>query len=258
MEGIVTIRELEVDGHNVMMALVDIDSLKASEMNEILPLLTPSEKERFDEIRIDKRKWEWLAGRLGVKLLVCDVYGAEPQEVDVEPNWTRKPFARVEGKGIDACISITHSNDLAVCGLVKGAKMGLDLERIEQRSMGMLEEAFSEEEREKMVEPIDWEEITIHWTRKEAVAKALGIGLGLSLHDIDSVGQVEVGLSDRSCWRLCLEPGKRFVTHRVDLEGKWSRDYVLNLCVLEDGSTLHGLLDIPGQHEVTGGLLDDQ
>jgi len=61
MEGIVTIRELEVDGHNVMMALVDIDSLKASEMNEILPLLTPSEKERFDEIRIDKRKWEWLA-----------------------------------------------------------------------------------------------------------------------------------------------------------------------------------------------------
>jgi 4'-phosphopantetheinyl transferase len=257
MDGCVTIKEIEIDGHNIMLALVDIASLRAKDMDEIHPLLTPGEKVQFHSFKIEKRRWEWLAGRLGIKLLVCDVYNSEPNDVDVEPNWTRKPFARINELQIDACISITHSNDLAVCGLVKEAKMGLDLEHVEERSMGMLEEAFSEEEREMLSEPIDWEEVTLHWTRKEAVAKALGIGLGLSLHDINSVGQVEVGLSARSCWRLCLEPGKRFTTHNVNLENKWSDDYILNMCVLEDGSTLHGLLDVPDE-ELVGGLLDDQ
>jgi len=261
MEGIVTIKEIEVDGLTVNLALVDIASLKANDPENVLPLLTAGEKVSYHAFKIDKRRYEWLAGRLGVKLLVCDVYGVEPNEVDVQPNWTRKPFARVNGEFIDACISITHSGDLAVCGLVKGGKLGLDVEHVEERNPGMLEEAFSDNER-KALGPglIDWWEVTHHWTRKEAVAKALGIGLGLSLHDIKAVGEAEVGLSEKSSWRLCLDPNKRFNTHRVTLDQKWDDDYILNMCVLEDTTSIYGLVDTPecvSSPIGEGGLIDE-
>ena len=105
-------------------------------------------------------------------------FGVMPSDVEIEPNWTKRPFAKIDGIFIDHCITITHSGDLALAAVADSPvpKIGIDLERIEERTDGFLSEAFAPAELKELMDAEE-ESVSEMWSRKEAALKALGMGI---------------------------------------------------------------------------------
>jgi 4'-phosphopantetheinyl transferase len=229
--------EVQMDGAKVLLCYVDMGNLPAPGDAVLEWLLTPDEKAEVERFKFPKRRSDWLGGRLAVKLVVARAFGADPCTVDVVPNWTRKTFARIHGEFIPADISISHSGDVAVAALVRGARVGVDIERVEPRSQGFYDEAFSEAERQDVIRFGAWDALTKAWTMKEALSKALGIGLGLTLHDIEvkDLPQGILTMSARASERLLLDHNDIFRAHCPEMP-QWASGYAVSLCTATDGS----------------------
>jgi 4'-phosphopantetheinyl transferase len=229
--------EVQTDGAKVLLCYVDMGSLPAPRDAVLEWLLTPDEKAEVERFKFPKRRSDWLGGRLAVKLVVARAFGAELPSVDVVPNWTRKPFARIFGQFIPADVSISHSSNIAVAALLRDARVGVDIERVEPRSQGFYDEAFSESERKDVIQFGAWDALTKAWTMKEALSKTLGIGLGLTLHDIEvkDLSQGSLSLSARASERLIIDPSEIYRTRPPDIPD-WASGYVVSVCAVADGS----------------------
>ena len=168
--------------------------------------LGPEERRRLESLRFEKRRGDWLRGRLAAKCLVARVLGetghAEPApdalEIVAEPSGA--PTVRLAGgKALPVGVSISHSAGTAFCAAWPdgGGKLrvGVDLEHIAPRSPGLVRDFFRPEE------AAAWDALpaaarapfaTAVWSTKESVLKALRIGLRA---DTRSVG---ILLSNRS------------------------------------------------------------
>lgn len=118
--------------------------------------------------------------------------------------------------------SISHSANLVLCGLARSGRLGVDVERIRPRRDwdGLARVALHPVEREELgllPENLRWTGFYRAWTMKEALAKALGIGLGLPFDRIlvSRDGRLEegAGIAGLSAvgWRfLALDAGPGF------------------------------------------------
>lgn len=77
--------------------------------------------------------------------------------------------------------NISHGGDMAVCAISENA-VGVDIEDIARESRGISEKYFTDAEKE-LSEKYGMSYI---WTRKEAVAKANGTGIGIGIERIDT------------------------------------------------------------------------
>ena len=124
-----------------------------------------------------------------------------------------------------------------MAALAKGVRVGIDIERVETRSQGFYDFAFSPTERERVVGFGAWDALTKAWTMKEAFSKALGIGLGITLHDIEvkDLRQGSLGLSGQASARLLRDPGAVYMSKSPELP-EWASGYVASVCTVEDAS----------------------
>ena len=102
---------------------------------------------------------------------------------DLEYNKWGKPGFRHSGHDF----SIAHSGDIVFfAAACNGAKIGADVEKIEFREPGIMQEYFTDKEWRTIVAAADQQEY-LHkfWVRKEACIKAIGKGLFLPLQEID-------------------------------------------------------------------------
>ncbi len=148
--------------------------------------LTPSERDALSKFRFPKRREEWLLGRWAAKSLVGSLpiyqnFSADEMEIDHAPGGA--PYLRLpSGSAAPDCLSISHCNPYALCGLSLGPmlKFGVDLERIEPRAENFIEDYFTPSEREMVhAYPVELRDLvaTLVWSLKEAMLKALGVGL---------------------------------------------------------------------------------
>ncbi len=177
-------------------------------------ILTESERQSWERLKSDRRRGEWLAARVAAKELVSrhirDFTGYRPAlgDVVISKDEHGAPYVELRGdaaeysEGFDApSLTLTHANGVAIAGLAApgpSARIGTDLEAIEDRDASFAENYFSAHERSLTLpgpddEPADdsttW---TALWSIKEAVSKALGLGLKLSLAEIKIDGLREV------------------------------------------------------------------
>jgi len=153
--------------------------------------LGPEERRRLGSFRVEKRRGDWLRGRLAAKCLVARVLGesghSEPSpdalEIVAEPSGA--PTVRLAGgKALPVGVSISHSEGTAFCAAWPDGggrlRVGVDLERIAPRSPGLVRDFFRAEE------AAAWDALpadarapfaTAVWSTKESVLKALRIGL---------------------------------------------------------------------------------
>ncbi len=140
--------------------------------------LSPAERRELARCRTDKRRREFVAGRLA----------AHRALERLAPGTRAEVTARADGQdagrpllspAYDFALSLTHSTGLAVAALARGAPLGVDLERTLEVSEAFLGEAFC---------PGEWEGYapmcagrmdasTAAWAMKEAVLKVWGVGL---------------------------------------------------------------------------------
>jgi phosphopantetheinyl transferase (holo-ACP synthase) len=145
--------------------------------------LTPDELAAWSALKVPKRKNEWLGGRLAAKLAGAGAFfhGVPLREIEVRRELTGSPFLVCRGERRH--VSISHS--AGVCGAAAGTDfLGLDIEEVAPRHPGWYRDYFSPAEREGN----DDAAMTGLWAAKEALFKALGLGLSCDTMDADLSG----------------------------------------------------------------------
>ncbi len=139
------------------------------------------------DVRQTHRLWGRIAAKEAARRLWADRGGPPvyPADLAIEPDPHGRPRLRslLEPARTDLpAISIAHTEGvaLALAALDPNERVGIDVERVVERSPGFEELAFSEEERgllARMEGPARAEWVARFWCAKEAVAKASGQGL---------------------------------------------------------------------------------
>jgi len=141
------------------------------------------EAERHAAFRLEKRRGEWLAGRLAAKALLAEAAGTSDLSVfEIGTDRLGRPdCART-------LLTISHSGGWALAGMKTGSDfLGADIERIEERHPAWYGDYFHPSE----LPAPDPSEAARLWTIKEALLKALGLGLTADPLHIKAAGKIE-------------------------------------------------------------------
>jgi len=162
--------------------------------------LTPRERRIHEAFRFERRRGDWLAGRLAAKQVLLgwlDEPGLAPGDVEILPEESRLPLAyRVLEDGgnrmLPVSVSISHRGGAAAAAVLgaQSGTVGVDLEVMEPRSEALAEDNFTRHERDILRSlpsgPARWG-IGIVWSLKEAALKAAGLGLSVPATDAQVV-----------------------------------------------------------------------
>lgn len=119
------------------------------------------ERQAAGRILRPERKREFLAGRLLARLVLAELLGCAPCDVQLVLGLFGKPRVDTNGlAGVD--FSISHSRGQLLLGVTTlGCCIGVDLEALDERS-------------ESAVSRREW---LLQWTSMEATAKSVGVGV---------------------------------------------------------------------------------
>lgn len=157
----------------------------------LLEPLSAAERATFDGFHVDKRKQDWLAGRIAAKCAVERATGLPMSRIEIRVDTigpTRgRPYAAIRDKDtILGVLSITHAGWVAAATF-SSLPVGLDLELVIPRDESFENLAFLPEERAA------WSHltgaardfaVTRAWCFKEAISKWRGIGLTVPFDEL--------------------------------------------------------------------------
>lgn len=178
-----------------------------------LSLLSPEERARYEAMRIDKRRREFLLGRAALRTLLAERLAQSPADVDLRV--TEAGGVEVPAAPYHVSLAHSHGRAAAVAGL---RRVGVDLERVRACPPRVIDFALHPDERPLLdTLPMDRDRAFILcWTLKEAVLKALGTGLEQSPKkvrlEIDAAArQATMRAWDETTWRAQFEAAGDFV-----------------------------------------------
>lgn len=185
-----------------------IDDLTGNETKH----LSSKENSEFIKFKINKRKMEWLAGRISAKracyAILSEKYNLKPNlnEIEISNEKDRAPIVTLPSSYPKSFrVSITHANSFAVCGVTDDPNIfpGVDLVYNEPRNKLMLKDFFNDHEKELIIKSTNADEaINSLWAVKEAVSKSLLKGMllvkDIIVKDINDKGYTKVELINRA------------------------------------------------------------
>ncbi len=186
------------------------ESLAADEQATLKRYLAPQEQARFKELKTDKRKIDWLAGRIVAKRLIRESHFAHDgaivpySAINIVPDELGAPQVSIAGeKAGSQRISISHSAGCAAAMLSvePGVRPGIDVESVEARDPSFIRDYFTDAERAAAKGRDPAHLFTAVWAVKEAVVKALGIGARVDLREIEAVPRMSAG---SETWHVTL------------------------------------------------------
>jgi 4'-phosphopantetheinyl transferase len=157
-------------------------------------VLSGSELEKFSAFRFSKRRDEWLLGRWTAKSLAHSLPGCQHYPLNqIEILNTREgaPYIHLaDGTRPGGCLTISHSGSQAMCALttIEGLRVGADLEKIEARTETFILDYFTAVEYllvESTPPESRAEVVTLIWSAKESMLKALGVGLRVDTRSVE-------------------------------------------------------------------------
>ncbi len=170
-------------------------------------VLHPQERAKLATLKTDKRRRDWLLGRLTAKQLICAVVrqhdGLEIAPSTIEVHNGAKgdpvingPLSMVNGQWATddlqklLTLSISHAHGHAFCAVVERPFWGIgaDIEWIERRADAFVDDYFTAAERGWLMEATDEMRdvlVTAVWSAKEAVLKAFHLGLTVDTRGVD-------------------------------------------------------------------------
>ena len=162
-------------------------------------LLSRQEQAKLATLHVDKRRRDWLLGRLTAKQLLQAVLydekgiGLRLDQIEIDNDPDGAPFASLlteesaEPRRLSWSLSISHSNGAALSAVHPTATVGADMERIETREWNFVRSYFSPAEIDLVESSPSAERdmlITLIWSGKEALLKVLREGLRLDTRTI--------------------------------------------------------------------------
>ncbi len=185
--------------------------------------LSGLEASTLGRLATPKRRREWLAGRLAAKRALIQYLSergiaASPGDMEIRNSPERRPYAAFPSSWNTRApaLSISHARDYAGCAVLSEGAVGLDIERIEPRdpSWPWVMADPSELDDSLLASPA---RLTALWTIKEAVLKALGLGLSVDLRDLRvEGGRLELRGAALRRWQELLSPRVSYKTSFFD------------------------------------------
>lgn len=151
-----------------------------SERAALPALLSPQELQYVERAHSDKRKVEFIAGRLAAKNAVRHMFGYEMAPYNRINISKKEDGVPVIDDYPECVVTISHSFDYAIALLAK-RPIGLDVEKIERRPPALVS-YFCHPEEKKVYRQFQHdlsrqdELLTTWWTRKEAISKYTRLG----------------------------------------------------------------------------------
>ena len=149
--------------------------------------VSPAEAARARRMRAKRRRREFLVCRSTLRRLLATALGIEALAVPIIEGAHGKPRLEAAGRPPFG-FNLSHSGDRFVVAIALGMEPGVDVERIRPRRnlKGVSRRFFSPaEQREVAAAPDPLGAFYRIWTRKEAVIKADGRGVGIGLDRFD-------------------------------------------------------------------------
>ena len=183
--------------------------------------LSPAENERLAGLEVSKRRREWLLGRWTAKRALAAYRPAtlgkrSLSHLEIRSAADGAPEAACDGRTIPLVLTLSHRGDLAVSAVAAAdTALGCDLERLEPRSEGLVEDFFTEEE-QRLVAAAGAQEAellaNLVWSAKESALKAMRVGLRMDTRKVEVELPVGDGVDGWSSLRVHhRESGREFV-----------------------------------------------
>jgi 4'-phosphopantetheinyl transferase len=160
---------------------VDLD-VDAAAVASALALLSSNERARADRLRRSEDRGRFVVSRAALRRILGDCLGVAPKGLSLAEGDFGKPYLAMTGA---PQFNLSHSGDLALIAVCRDLAVGVDIEQT-GRGLGELDAIvsgyFSTAERLAYAALPRSERARAFyrgWTRKEAVAKALGLGMSL-------------------------------------------------------------------------------
>lgn len=157
-------------------------------------LLSEQESAKLATLHVDKRRRDWLLGRLTAKQLLQvflqDEMGQSLplDQIVIDNDSEGAPFASMNEERLACSLSISHSNGAALCAVHPSVTVGADMERIETRDWSFVRSYFTPSEIVQVEDALPEQRdllSTAIWSGKEAVLKVLREGLRLDTRLIE-------------------------------------------------------------------------
>jgi 4'-phosphopantetheinyl transferase len=178
--------------------------------------LSSDEIVRADRFYFPEHRHRFIAGRGSLRAILGRYLGVDAAQVEFEYQQRGKPLLGGKFAGSGLCFNLSHSQDLGLLGVSKGA-IGVDLEYMRQMSdlEGLAERFFLDKEVElvRSLSSLQQQEVFFrYWTCKEAYLKATGDGIvKLEEVEISLTPTTPAKLLISENWHLLeLVPGENF------------------------------------------------
>ncbi len=151
--------------------------------------LSDDERERAERFQVDRDRRRFAAGRGALRAILAGYLGCAPSEIRFTYDALGKP--RLAADGAPALhFNLAHSAELGLCAVAAEREVGVDLERIDAGIDYMLiAQRFFTAGEYAALQALPAEQARLrffdYWTRKEAFAKARGLGLALGMRRFD-------------------------------------------------------------------------
>ncbi|HEY7479018.1 MAG TPA: 4'-phosphopantetheinyl transferase superfamily protein [Gemmatimonadales bacterium] len=181
--------------------------------------LSPEERARADRFRFDRDRERFVAARGTLRRVLGRYAGAAADELRFVYSADGKPS--LAGRWSWLRFNLAHSGDLALIAVARGREVGVDVERVPTDGLvaDVVKVVCSGPERARLhrLRPSGQRRgFARLWTRKEALIKADGRGLGMSLIHIDVSGRgSRPRMLDESTGRWVASPRWRLRAVRV-------------------------------------------
>jgi 4'-phosphopantetheinyl transferase len=174
-------------------------------------MLSGEERERAARLVAAQR---WIVARAALRIVLGGHLGLVPGEVE----FATGPHGKPELPDAPLRFNHSHSGDRALVALAHGVEVGVDVERTARRSTA-IERTLTAGERAALTGSDRHTELLRIWCRKEALAKAIGGGLGWAPEKFDTSrpkghALVDLEVGDGYVGALAVAGELAGVTHR--------------------------------------------
>lgn len=197
-----------LDDQQVHVWRIDL-ARKGERADELTSLLSADERTRAVRFHFDRHRCHYIVGRATLRRILASYLALAPDEVVFRYGPQGKPELP-DRKGPRLEFNLSHSGDLGLCAVARWP-LGIDLERLRVVPDADLIAArfFTPAEVAQQQAAADRNAALLrHWTRKEAVIKAVGVGLSMPLDtfDVSSLGRGPITWADagdaRGTWHV--------------------------------------------------------
>ena len=156
---------------------------------KMLDFVSEEKREKIAKFKNSENQLQTLMAGVLLRVILCTCFGFENTNITFERDSNGKPYLTNK----EVHFSISHSKNL-VAVAVSRQKIGVDLEKIRDVNVKLIERYFTEKEKEYInINKINWQTRFFEvWTNKEAFLKRSGVGLRVKLNEFETKNSFNV------------------------------------------------------------------